>query len=175
MPALLAFAVMLVSTVAHAKLSGRDATPLSSSDIERYTPYAELARAAYCLGDSDTWDYGGGPSDSFGGRQEVAKSHVADACAANDDFELYGSGGDGTANSPYCTSWYLTILAEYPDSSSDFVGYSPSLTSIVVAHGGIEAEELHVSICLDRMSWPEHSTPSGSKAYRIRIPLPKRP
>ncbi|KAL1715732.1 Alpha/Beta hydrolase protein [Schizophyllum commune] len=81
MPALFAFAVALVSTVAHAKLSGRDATPLSSSDIERYIPYAELARAAYCLGDSDTWDYG------------------------------------------------------------DFVGYSPSLTSIVVAHGGIEAEE----------------------------------
>ncbi|KAL1754852.1 Alpha/Beta hydrolase protein [Schizophyllum commune] len=82
MPALFAFAVTLVSTVAHAKLSG-DATPLSSSDIEGYIPYAELARAAYCLGNSDTWDHG------------------------------------------------------------DFVGYSPSLTSIVVAHGGIEAEELH--------------------------------
>ncbi|KAI4525727.1 alpha/beta-hydrolase [Schizophyllum commune Loenen D] len=105
MPAFFAFAVTLVSTVAHAKLSGRDATPLSSSDIERYIPYAELARAAYCLGDSDTWDYG-------------------HACVANDDFELYGSGGDGTTNSPYY-----------------FVGYSPSLTSIVVAHGGIEAEE----------------------------------
>ncbi|KAL1681061.1 Alpha/Beta hydrolase protein [Schizophyllum commune] len=110
MPALFAFAVTLVSTVAHAKSSGRDATPLSSSDIERYIPYAELARAAYCLSNSITWDCG-------------------DACVANDDFELYGTGGDGTMESPYY-----------------FVGYSPSLPSIVVAHGGIEAEDLFTAL-----------------------------
>ncbi|KAL1691642.1 hypothetical protein GGG16DRAFT_124783 [Schizophyllum commune] len=86
MPALLAFAVMLVSTVAHAKLSGRDATPLSLSDIEGYIPYAELAREAYCLSNSITWDCG------------------------------------------------------------DFVGYSPSLPSIIVAHGGIEAEDLFTAL-----------------------------
>ncbi|KAI5899047.1 alpha/beta-hydrolase [Schizophyllum commune H4-8] len=101
-----AFGALLASNLVIVDLSGRDATPLSLDAIESYMPYAQLARAAYCVGNSTTWDYG-------------------DACAANDDFELYGSGGDGTANSPYY-----------------FVGYSPSLSTIIVAHGGIEAEEL---------------------------------
>uniref|UniRef100_D8PUP1 Fungal lipase-type domain-containing protein n=1 Tax=Schizophyllum commune (strain H4-8 / FGSC 9210) TaxID=578458 RepID=D8PUP1_SCHCM len=77
---------LLVSTLVLAKLSGRDATPLSADAIDSYIPYAELSRAAYCLGDLATWDCG------------------------------------------------------------DFVGYSTSLSTIIVAHGGIDAEELFTAL-----------------------------
>ncbi|TRM57806.1 Alpha/Beta hydrolase protein [Schizophyllum amplum] len=84
----------------------RDTQLLSADSIAGYDPYARLARAAYCLGSSQTWECG-------------------DACAANEDFDLYASGGDGTSDLPFY-----------------FVGYSPSLASIIVAHGGMEAQDL---------------------------------
>ncbi|KAL1727739.1 Alpha/Beta hydrolase protein [Schizophyllum commune] len=77
-----AFSVMLASALACTSSSRRDAAPLSADVVESYIPYAQFARAAYCLSNSITWDCG------------------------------------------------------------DLVGYSPSVTTIIVAHGGIEAEDL---------------------------------
>ncbi|TRM57113.1 Alpha/Beta hydrolase protein [Schizophyllum amplum] len=88
----------------------RDTQPLSAESISGYEPYAQFARAAHCLGGSQTWECG-------------------DACAANKDFKLYASGGDGTSDLPFY-----------------FVGYSPSLASIIVAHGGMEAQDLATAL-----------------------------
>ncbi|KAL1742186.1 Alpha/Beta hydrolase protein [Schizophyllum fasciatum] len=84
-PAITVFAALIASGRC-AAFSRRDATPLSSGSIESYTPYANFAKAAYCLRGSQDWDCG------------------------------------------------------------DFVGYSPSLTSIVVAHGGIAGEDVFAAL-----------------------------
>ena len=62
MRSFVAFAATLVSTLALAELSSRDATPLTADAIETYVPYAQFARAAYCVNNSTTWGCGGEPA-----------------------------------------------------------------------------------------------------------------
>ena len=66
MRSFVAFAATLASTLALAKLSSRDATPLTADAIETYVPYAQFARAAYCVNNSTTWNCGGEPTPTRG-------------------------------------------------------------------------------------------------------------
>ncbi|KAF8637491.1 hypothetical protein AX17_002795 [Amanita inopinata Kibby_2008] len=81
-------------------------TPLTTSQIDFYTPYSHFASAAYCDPSTTiTWRCGA-------------------ECDANSDFIPVASGGDGS-NVQY---W--------------FVGYSPSLNSVIVAHQGTDVTKI---------------------------------
>ncbi|KAF8623148.1 hypothetical protein AX17_007537 [Amanita inopinata Kibby_2008] len=86
--------------------SRQDITPLTTSQIDFFTPYTHFASTAYCQPSTTiTWACGSN-------------------CRANPDFIPVASGGDGNS----IQFWY--------------VGYSPSLNSVIVAHQGTDTSQI---------------------------------
>ncbi|KAG8951889.1 hypothetical protein FRC04_005581 [Tulasnella sp. 424] len=119
-------AQVAVSALAAPIVNERDGvTAASVSVISSYTPYIQFARAAYCTNGANKWTCGGSCSFVLMGFVRVIDSDPSTfsplaACNAISDFQIYAGGGDGAAT----PSW--------------FVGWSSSLSSIVVAHEGTD-------------------------------------
>ncbi|KAG8925997.1 hypothetical protein FRC01_009471 [Tulasnella sp. 417] len=115
---LFVLAQVLVSALAAPVLNERagTVTAASASLVSSFTPYIQFARAAYCTEGASVWSCGVTmvqPRDSI----------PPAACNAISDFQIYAGGGDGAAT----PSW--------------FVGWSPSLSSVIVAHEGTDPTE----------------------------------
>ncbi|KAF7986533.1 hypothetical protein HWV62_26246 [Athelia sp. TMB] len=104
-------------------------TALSTSQINAFTPYTYYASAAYCAA-STTASWSCGAACSANSKFEVVASGgdgdsvQYSACSANSKFEVVASGGDGDS----VQYWY--------------VGYDPSLKTVIVAHQGTDPSEL---------------------------------
>ncbi|KAG6332031.1 hypothetical protein ID866_7058 [Astraeus odoratus] len=105
MASLLAIALLAITAVS-ALTVRQSITPLSTSQIDYFTPYTYLASAGYCTAAQTlAWNCGTN-------------------CKANSDFKPVASGGDGSD----VQYWY--------------VGYSPSLDTVIVAHQGTDPAEI---------------------------------
>ncbi|KAF8625011.1 hypothetical protein AX15_005596, partial [Amanita polypyramis BW_CC] len=100
-------ALVSVLTVRAVPLEPRQTiNPLSTTQINAFTPYTYFASTAYCQPSATIlWNCGAN-------------------CQANSDFIPVASGGDGAS----IQFWY--------------VGYSPSLASVIVAHQGTDTSQI---------------------------------
>ncbi|KAK2462712.1 hypothetical protein APHAL10511_005230 [Amanita phalloides] len=107
-PSSLLFSVIISALLVHAvPLEPRQSiTPISTSQIDAFTPYTYFASTGYCQ-PSTTMNWSCGAN-----------------CNANPDFIPVTSGGDGSD----VQYWY--------------VGYAPSLNSVIVAHQGTNTSEI---------------------------------
>ncbi|KAL1726026.1 Alpha/Beta hydrolase protein [Schizophyllum commune] len=113
---LAAFALPLLVTAGPAP-ARRETTKLSQDEIDGFTPFAQYALSAYCHDGIDTWACGA-------------------SCEANSDFELSVTGGDGSEVQ------YCNLSAPSLTNDVDYIGFSPSLNSIIVAHEGTDPTKL---------------------------------
>lgn len=98
--------------------------PISTSEINSFPPYAWFASTAYCKPSSTlAWNCGTN-------------------CDNNADFIPTASGGDGR-DVQFCEYFLCFLVAMYSYVRSGYVGFSPSLNSVVVAHEGTNPESLY--------------------------------
>ncbi|KAF8825526.1 hypothetical protein HHX47_DHR6000298 [Lentinula edodes] len=120
------------SPAARAGIQARTAiTTLTTAQIEVYKPYTYYASAGYCSPTTTiNWSCGSArPTSSFCVRGELILSLAAN-CEANPTFVPVASGGDGDS----IQFW--------------FVGYDPTLHSVIVSHQGTDTAEI-LSIVTD--------------------------
>ncbi|KAG8951888.1 hypothetical protein FRC04_005580 [Tulasnella sp. 424] len=88
---LLFLAQIAVSALAAPIVNERDGiTAASASVISSYTPYIQLARAAYCTEGASVWTCGA-------------------ACNAISNFQIYAGGGDGAATPSWFVGWSSSL------------------------------------------------------------------
>ncbi len=108
-------------------------TALSSSQIAAFKPFPFYASAGYCQPSATlAWNCGAN-------------------CNANPSFKPVASGGDGD-ETQFCelcppNSWEKLM----DEGQLGFVGFDPTLNTIVVSHQGTDTSEMYV--CRLRMSW----------------------
>ncbi|KAH9055743.1 lipase class 3 family protein [Lactarius vividus] len=123
------FALVLAGLVHAAAVKRQDITPLSTSQISSFAPFAHFASTAYC--DPSTtvnWSCGRALLAAFSTTlcgYDILMATLLANCQANSDFVPTASGGDGDATQ----FWY--------------VGFSPSQNnSVIVAHQGTDTSKL---------------------------------
>ena len=67
------------------------------------------------------------------------------SCEANSDFELAVTGGDGS-EVQYCKPCASILSASSLTVFADYIGFSPSLNSIIVTHQGTDPTKLCVQL-----------------------------
>ncbi|KIO34151.1 hypothetical protein M407DRAFT_223817 [Tulasnella calospora MUT 4182] len=137
--ALFFLAQVLVSALAAPVVNERaSVTAASASVVSSFTPYIQLARAAYCTEGASVWTCGA-------------------ACNAISDFQIYAGGGDGAATPSWFVGWSsslnsIVVAHEGTDptqflslvNDADFVpdamdqAYFPGISSSIKVHGGFQ-------------------------------------
>jgi hypothetical protein len=107
MASIIAVLLTVAAVQASPSISARQSiTPLTTSQIDQFTPYTYYASAGYCTNTQTlAWDCGTN-------------------CNANPEFKPVASGGNGDS----VQYW--------------FVGYDPTLDTVIVSHQGTDPEEI---------------------------------
>lgn len=135
----LTFSLVSASPAARYSVKARQSiTTLTTTQISAFEPYAFYASTGYCSPSTTiNWSCGGACFFSYFALDEPENDiSLAANCEANPSFIPVASGGDGV------------------DVQFWFVGFDPTLNTVIVSHQGTTVDTMYVSF--DDLSFRAH-------------------